>query len=108
MHDIPAVEAAAVPEGGFLLDVREDDEWGAGHAPQAVHIPLGQLSARAGEIPRDRLVYVVCRSGGRSAQATQALNGAGWQATNVAGGMKAWAGAERDMAAAEDGQPCVI
>jgi len=97
-----------VPEGAYLLDVREDDEWRAGHAPGAVHIPLRTLGERAGEVPKDQRVYVVCRVGGRSAQATMALNQAGWDAVNVAGGMQAWQHAARDMAAEGEGEPTVI
>lgn len=97
-----------VPEGAYLLDVREDDEWRAGHAPGAAHIPLRTLGERAGEVPKDRKVYVVCRVGGRSAQATMALNQAGWDAVNVAGGMQAWQHAARDMAAEGEGEPTVI
>ncbi|GAA3973860.1 rhodanese-like domain-containing protein [Thermobifida alba] len=104
---IPVVEVSAVPENGYLLDVREDDEWRAGHAPNAVHIPLGQLAQRAAEIPRDAQVYVLCRIGGRSAQAVQALNEAGWRAANVAGGMSAWALAGRPMVS-ETGQAPVV
>jgi rhodanese-related sulfurtransferase len=70
---LPAVQAAAVPSDGFLLDVREDDEWAAGHAEQAVHIPMSELVARIGEVPVDRRVHVVCRVGGRSAQVAQYL-----------------------------------
>lgn len=105
--NIPQVDAASVPEDGYLLDVREQDEWDAGHAPGAVHIPLGTLAERAREIPADRDVYVVCRSGGRSAQATQALNGAGWRAHNVAGGMQAWQAAARPMVS-ETGGPATV
>lgn len=105
--DVPEVEAATVPEDGYLLDVREPDEWHSGHASNAVHIPLGRLSERAGEIPRDREIYVVCRSGGRSAQATEALNKAGWKASNVAGGMQAWAAAGREMTSETGEEPTV-
>ena len=105
--NIPAVDVAAVPDDGFLLDVREQDEWDAGHAPSAVHIPLGSLADRAGEIPTDQDVYVVCRSGGRSARATQALNQAGWQARNVSGGMQAWEAAARPMVT-ESGGPATV
>src|SRR5271169_67704 len=91
------VAAAQVPGDGWLLDVREDDEWAAGHVPGATHIPLGQLGARTAELPQDFQIYVICRSGVRSARATQALNGAGWQALNVAGGMQDWAAAGRPM-----------
>ncbi|WP_017601472.1 rhodanese-like domain-containing protein [Nocardiopsis lucentensis] len=107
-HGVPETVVTEVPEGAYLLDVREDDEWRSGHAPGAVHIPLGQLGARAGEVPQDRKVYVVCRVGGRSAQAAAALNQAGWDAVNVAGGMQAWEHAGRDMTAETDGEPTVI
>ncbi|GLZ14160.1 hypothetical protein Acsp04_43950 [Actinomadura sp. NBRC 104425] len=102
-EDVPAVDAADVPQDAYLLDVREQDEWDAGHAPQAVHIPMGELSDRAAEVPRDRDVYVICRSGMRSAQVTIALNNAGWLAKNVDGGMKRWAEVGRPMVAAGDG-----
>ncbi len=100
----PATDAGSVPEGAYLLDVREPDEWQAGHAPAAVHIPLGELQARVDEVPQERDVYVVCRSGGRSAQATMFLNSGGWRATNVDGGMQAWAAAGLPMDA-ESGRP---
>lgn len=87
---VPGVPASGVPEGAALVDVREPDEWAAGHAPSARHIPLGQLGARAAEIPKDSDVYMICRSGVRSARAVQALAGGGWQALNVDGGMQAW------------------
>ncbi|GAA3730635.1 rhodanese-related sulfurtransferase [Spinactinospora alkalitolerans] len=106
--NVPVVEVGTVPDDGYLLDVREDDEWRAGHAPQAVHIPLHELSQRAGEVPQDRQVYVICRVGGRSAQAVQALNDAGWQAANVAGGMSAWALAGRGMASETGTDPKVV
>src|SRR5579859_1795013 len=79
----PSVMSTDLPVGAYLLDVREDDEWAAGHAPEAVHIPVGALSARAAEVPQDREVYVICRSGARSAYAAQALAGAGWKTVNV-------------------------
>jgi rhodanese-related sulfurtransferase len=101
--DVPAVDAAGVPDDAYLLDVRELDEWVAGHAPQASHMPLGELPVRAEEIPRDREVYVVCRVGGRSAQAVAALNDAGWRATNVRDGMRGWEAAGRPMVGEADG-----
>jgi rhodanese-related sulfurtransferase len=81
---------AMVEEGAFLLDVRTDEEWAAGHAPTAVHLPLAALSDRHTELPSDRRIVVVCRSGGRSARAADALVGAGYDAVNLAGGMQAW------------------
>jgi rhodanese-related sulfurtransferase len=96
-NGVREVPAAAVPEQACLVDVREVDEWLAGHAPGAQHIPLGALGEQCGQIPRDRDVHVICRSGVRSAHAAQALNAAGWQALNVADGMHGWESAGRPM-----------
>jgi rhodanese-related sulfurtransferase len=104
---VPEVAAGSVPDGAWLLDVREPDEWAAGHAPDARHIPLGQLGNRANEVPQDQDVYVICRSGNRSGRAAQALNGAGWQAFNVAGGMQDWAAAGRPMVSESGADPFV-
>lgn len=81
-------------DGSYLLDVREDDEWQAGHAPMAHHIALGELEHRYQEIPGDRVIVCVCRGGGRSARAAEALAGVGYRTLNLAGGMRAWAAAE--------------
>jgi len=104
---LPEVPAAAVPDEAWLLDVREHDEWAAGHVPGATHIPLGQLGARTSELPEDRQIYVICRSGMRSGRAAQALNGAGWQAVNVGGGMQDWAAAGKPMTAGSGAEPFV-
>jgi molybdopterin-guanine dinucleotide biosynthesis protein A/rhodanese-related sulfurtransferase len=82
--------AEVAAEGAWVLDVRQPDEYEAGHVPGAHLIPLDQLGARHTEVPNDQEVYVVCGSGGRSAAATEALNGAGYRAVNVAGGTKGW------------------
>ena len=74
----------------FLLDVREDLEWDAGHVDQAVHIPMGRLNDRIDEIPEDRTIVCVCRSGQRSRAVCDALNRAGYRAHNLEGGMHAW------------------
>jgi rhodanese-related sulfurtransferase len=102
---VPAVDAAAVPDGAYLLDVREPDEWQAGHIEGAQHIPLGELLARVAEIRRDRRVHVVCKVGARSAQATQFLNANGWDAVNVTGGMLAWAAANRPVTSENGARP---
>src|SRR5271154_7625795 len=94
---VPEVLSADLPAGVFLLDVREDDEWTAGHAPEAVHVRLGDLGARVGELPRDREVYVICRSGTRSAYAAQNLAAGGLNPINVADGMTGCAGAGRPI-----------
>jgi rhodanese-related sulfurtransferase len=104
---IPEVPAASVPDGAWLLDVREPEEWAAGHVPGATHIPMGEVGSRVGEVPQDQDVYVICRSGVRSARVTEALMGAGWQAINVGGGMQDWAAAGRPMAADSGAAPFV-
>ena len=94
------VEATA-----YLLDVREPDEWTAGHAPGAHHLPMMEVPARIAEIPGDVEVVVVCRSGGRSGQVVSYLMGNGWDnVRNLDGGMQAWAGHGRDVVS-ENGQP---
>lgn len=85
----------------FLLDVREDVEWEAGHVEEAVHIPMGQLNDRIAEIPRDRTIVCVCRSGQRSRAVTDALNRAGYTAHNLEGGMHAWQQAGLDFVASD-------
>lgn len=105
---VPSVAATAVADDAWLLDVREPDEWQAGHAPTATHVPLGQLVARLDEVPADQEVIVVCRSGGRSAMATDYLNQVGRQATNLDGGMQAWARAGRPMVSESGTTPAVV
>ncbi|HEX9063514.1 MAG TPA: rhodanese-like domain-containing protein [Streptosporangiaceae bacterium] len=106
-QSVPEVPAAAVPEDGWLLDVREPHEWAAGHVPGATHIPLVQVGHRSEEIPRDETVYVICRSGMRSSRVAVALAGAGWQAINVGGGMQDWAAAGRPMVSDSGAAPVV-
>ena len=82
---------AVTSDGAVLLDVREQSEWRAGHAPQARHLVLSQLQDHLGELPTDRPIVTVCRSGRRSAMAANTLTRHGYQATNLTGGMNAWA-----------------
>lgn len=91
MSDLPTVRVTEIPDGAPLIDVREQDEWDAGHAERAQHLPLTEMMTRYGELPDEGSVYVICRSGGRSARATAWLNENGYEAVNVAGGMGAWA-----------------
>ena len=77
--------------GALVLDVREPSEWAAGHIDGATLIPLGTLSGRLGEVPRDRSIVVVCHSGNRSAQGRDILIAAGFASvTSMDGGMTAW------------------
>jgi rhodanese-related sulfurtransferase len=82
--------AALRDEGAVAVDVREPEEWQAGHMLESVWIPLGELAARAGELPRDRPIVVVCRSGSRSGYAADAMVAAGYDARNLAGGLQHW------------------
>ncbi|NNG38309.1 rhodanese-like domain-containing protein [Flexivirga sp. ID2601S] len=89
-----------LPDDAVLLDVREQDEWDAGHAPTAVHIPLGDLPARLGELPEADEAHplpIVCRSGGRSGRAVAWLAQQGFDVVNVEGGMKQWAAAGKPL-----------
>lgn len=104
---VPSVAVVELPGDAMLLDVREDDEWRAGHAPAARHVPLGELVLRLDEVPADTTVYVVCRSGWRSAGVTAYLNANGWDAVNVDGGMRAWSASGREMVA-DHGEPLVL
>lgn len=77
-----------VADGAVLVDVREHDEWHAGHAPGALHVPLASL--HLDDVPSDAVIVAVCRSGARSKRAVAALHRAGRRAHNLAGGMHAW------------------
>jgi rhodanese-related sulfurtransferase len=79
-----------VQDGAFMLDVRTQEEWDEYHAPMATLIPLDQLQARLNELPKDKEVLVVCRSGNRSQEGRDILLAAGFNATSMAGGMKDW------------------
>jgi rhodanese-related sulfurtransferase len=78
-------------DGALVLDVREPSEWTTGHIEGATLIPLGELPARLGELPKDRSIVVVCRSGNRSAQGRDILLQAGFASvTSMDGGMTDW------------------
>ncbi len=100
--------ASQVEPGAYLLDVREDDEWAAGHAPDAHHLPMMEIPARMAEIPDDTDVVVVCRSGGRSGQVVAYLTQNGWDnVRNLDGGMMSWAASGREVVT-ESGQPARV
>jgi rhodanese-related sulfurtransferase len=102
--DITPDDAAGLIDNGEarLLDVREDDEWQAGHSPSATHLPLGRLDPA--QVPDDLPVITVCRSGGRSAKAAATLAAAGHQVSTLEGGMKAWSAAGLPVHT-DDGSP---
>src|SRR5262245_59665662 len=111
-QQVPSVSVVelpvALPDGVTLLDVREADEWAAGHAPEALHIPMSELAGRLGELPAEESLYVVCRSGGRSARVTAYLNANGWDASNVDGGMRSWHAAGRPLVCDEPDAPAEV
>jgi rhodanese-related sulfurtransferase len=87
----PAEAAQRWAEGALLLDVREQDEWDAGHIPGTTHIPLSVLQTRIGELPDDQTILVICRSGNRSQQARDLILAAGLSnVTSVNGGVRGW------------------
>jgi rhodanese-related sulfurtransferase len=90
LPDITVHEAFERMQDAQLVDVREDQEVAQSHIPGSVHIPLGQLGERLGEIDRDQPVIAICRSGNRSGVAARVLTSAGFACDNMAGGMLAW------------------
>jgi len=108
---VPTVDVSSLPSEAVLLDVREDDEWAAGHIAGAVHVPMMQLPQRLqyepGPITPENPVVVVCKMGGRSAQVTAWLRNQGYDALNLAGGMLAWDVAGRPMES-DDGHPARV
>ncbi|MER6050828.1 rhodanese-like domain-containing protein [Streptomyces sp. NPDC020883] len=109
---VPTVGVDALTPEDFLLDVREDDEWAAGHAEGALHIPMSEFVARYGELteaaPEGGRIFVLCRVGGRSAQVAQYLVGQGLDAVNVAGGMQAWEAAGRPVSDGNGGVGTIV
>jgi rhodanese-related sulfurtransferase len=87
-----------------LLDVREQDEWDAGHIEGAQHVPLGELGSRLAEVPKAQVVVAVCRSGSRSDRAAEGLRLSGFRAENLDGGVTAWSRAGLPLVA-KGGRP---
>lgn len=105
---MPTVTASQVEPDAYVLDVREPDEWAAGHAPDAHHLPMMEIPVRMAEVPADGDVVVVCRSGARSAQVVSYLAGHGWDnVCNLDGGMQSWVAAGRAVVS-ENGQPARV
>jgi rhodanese-related sulfurtransferase len=111
MSPIPQVSVSDTANDAVILDVREDDEWAAGHAPGAIHIPLGDLPSRLAELAEAGNgagpVAVTCRGGGRSSRAVAWLTQQGYDVANLEGGMKAWHAAGKPMVAEGDQAPGV-
>jgi len=79
-----------VEDGAVLVDVRSPGEFGSGHIKGAKNIPVGEIGARAGELPKDKTIVVYCRSGARSGQARSALASKGFENVHNLGPMSAW------------------
>lgn len=111
---MPVPEAApdAVPPalaaGAVLIDVREPVEWAAGRAPDARHVPMSSLTDGHPDVPRDRPLFVICRSGSRSAAVAHALTAWGYDATNVTGGMQRWVALGLPVVADGGLEPAVV
>ena len=99
--DVPTVTVHQIPAGSVLLDCREHDEWDAGHIDGAVHVPMNSIPSRLqfdpGPLTPEADIVVVCKVGSRSAMVADWLNRNGYHATNLDGGMYAWAAAGRPM-----------
>lgn len=106
---VPSVDPDRIADDAVLIDVREPEEWQAGHAREAIHIPLSDLPGRLGELPAGggADLVIVCRSGVRSARAVAWLNQNGFEALNLDGGMVAWAAAGREMVSETGEAPAV-
>lgn len=89
-NPVSAAELSASTGAGFLLDVRSPIEFAVEHINGAVNIPLPELEGRAGEVPRDRRLFVICRSGKRAARAAYLLAGQGYEPSVLTGGVLAW------------------
>ena len=105
--EVSAVDAENASAENVLLDVREADEWDAGHAARAQWIKLGDLETARFQLPMNRRIVCVCRSGARSARATESLIAWGFDAANMEGGMKAWAASGLPVVR-DDGTPGTV
>lgn len=108
MSEVPSLPVSQLPADVGMLDVREADEWSAGHAPGAQHLPMSELAGRLGELPADDPLYVVCRSGGRSGRVVAYLAQQGYPAVNVEGGMQDWAATGRTVVTDDGSAPRII
>ena len=89
--------AAALDDGVWVLDVREVEEFEAGHVPNALHIPLGTIPENTHLIVEHETVYVICKAGGRSMKAATYLEAEGYNVVSVAGGTDGWVASGRDL-----------
>lgn len=109
MSETSQIAVSDLADDAVVLDVREPDEWQAGHAPNAIHIPMGSVPTSLDALPdTDDTLPVICRSGGRSQRVVQWLEQQGFDVVNVDGGMRAWAAAGKSMTSEDGSEPSVI
>ena len=107
MTSIPTVGVPDVADNATILDVREPNEWSAGHAPGAVHVPLAELPARLGDLPDvDGATLAVVPD--RHAAIRAWLAQQGYAVSNLDGGMQAWAAAGKPMVSDHGSEPAVL
>jgi rhodanese-related sulfurtransferase len=87
----------AIAQGAHVVDVREQDEFDAGHVPSAHLIPLNTVPDRMGEIPEGETVWLICQGGVRSMKAANYLEAQGYNVVSVAGGTGSWIGAGKSV-----------
>ena len=108
MASLPSINAIDVPDGAYILDVRELDEWEAGHAPDAHHVPMMTIPARIDEVPTDEQVVVLCRHGQRSARVVGFLAEHGRDnVVNLDGGIVEWVAAGRPIVTDDGRDPYI-
>jgi len=90
MKSISVDELAALGEDAVVVDVREEDEFAEARIEGARNVPLSRLTTSLNDVPAAHPLYVMCAAGGRSAQATSFLEGQGFDAVNVLGGINEW------------------
>lgn len=106
---IPQVDVSSLDDSVVLLDVREPNEYQAGHAPGAVSIPMGEVRDRMAELPTvDGPLRVICRAGSRSDKVAEFLARNGVSAVNVTGGTTAWAEAGKPLVSESGDEPSVV
>ncbi|MCK0112221.1 rhodanese-like domain-containing protein [Ornithinimicrobium sp. F0845] len=109
MSQTPLISVSDLSDDAVVVDVREDNEWHAGHAPNAIHVPMGSVPESLDALPdTDETIPVICRSGGRSDRVVQWLVQQGFDVVNVDGGMRAWAAAGKEMQSEDGSEPTVI
>ncbi len=98
VHDITPEELAKKLDEYVVIDIREAYELRSGMIPGALHIPMGQIQTKVGELEKDKAYAIVCASGGRSSSVASWLSQQGYDVSNVVGGMSLWHGGRHPVA----------